>query len=267
MADFTLKTYGSLIAALSEQDYRFVCFNDYLSEPSGRVVILRHDVDRLPENSLRMALQEHASGIRGTYYFRIVPSSFDLDVIRKIHSLGHEIGYHYEDLVIVSRRRGRIREEELVEAAIESFSANLEKLRKVVPVTTICMHGSPLSRYDSKLLWKYHDYRKFGINGEPYLDTDWNRVLYLTDTGRRWNGNKFNVRDRTGSQGKQSGQGNDFHSTSDIIRAVTAGRLPDRIMITLHPQRWTDDPLPWMTELAGQTLRNIIKYFLITIRR
>ncbi|HYX05761.1 MAG TPA: hypothetical protein VE912_03425, partial [Bacteroidales bacterium] len=33
-----------------------------------------------------------------------------------------------------------------------------------------------------------------------------------------------------------------FHHTSDIIRAAQNGQLPDKIMITVHPQRWTNSP-------------------------
>ena len=45
-------------------------------------------------------------------------------------------------------------------------------------------------------LWKKYNYRDFGIIGEPYFDVDYSKVLYLTDTGRRWDGDKVNVRDR-----------------------------------------------------------------------
>ena len=90
---------------------------------------------------------------------------------------------------------GRL-EEELAKIAIESFRQNLNRLRELVPVKTICMHGSPMSRWDSRILWKYYDYRDFGIIGEPYFDLDFDKVLYLTDTGRKWNGEKSSVRDK-----------------------------------------------------------------------
>ena len=77
-----------------------------------------------------------------------------------------------------------------------SFRENLEKLRRVVPVETICMHGSPLSKYDNRKLWEKYDYRDFGIIGEPYFDVNFEEVLYLTDTGRRWDGDSVNIRDK-----------------------------------------------------------------------
>jgi len=39
-----------------------------------------------------------------------------------------------------------------------------------------------------------------------------------------------------------------FHSTFDIIEAVEGGRFPERVMMTFHPQRWTDNPVVWGKE-------------------
>ena len=58
------------------------------------------------------------------------------------------------------------------------------------------MHGSPKSKWDSRDLWKHYDYHQLGIDTEPYLDTDFSKVFYLTDTGRRWDGYKVSVRDK-----------------------------------------------------------------------
>ena len=50
-----------------------------------------------------------------------------------------------------------------------------------------------------------------------------------------------------------------FKSTQDIIDAAYAGRLANKIMITVHPQRWSDSLFPWMKELVWQNLKNLIK--------
>ena len=87
------------------------------------------------------------------------------------------------------RKDGKIKDkyrDELFELAIDDFRLNLEKLRKFYPVKTICMHGSPLSKWDNRDLWKKYNYRDYGIIGEAYFDIDFGEVLYLTDTGRRW---------------------------------------------------------------------------------
>jgi hypothetical protein len=120
-------------------------------------------------------------------------------------------------------------------------------------------------------------YSAYGIIGEPYFDLDFSKVLYLTDTGRRWDG-KASVRDKVGSQqfAVRSSQSADhsgnwepgtanliFRSTKNIISAARAGLLPDQIMLTFHPQRWTGRPLPWMQELVMQSMKNVGKRWLL----
>ncbi|MFC2151804.1 hypothetical protein ACFLSE_04685 [Bacteroidota bacterium] len=141
-------------------------------------------------------------------------------------------------------------------------------LIKQAPVSTICMHGSPLSKYDNKLIWKYFNYKDYGIIGEPYFDVDFSKVLYLTDTGRRWNGEKVSVRDKVSARNGEEETMSlfNFRKTKDIIRAAEKGELPDQIMFTFHPQRWTDQPVLWIKELVWQNTKNIVKYFLNKIR-
>ena len=158
-------------------------------------------------------------------------------------------------------------ENEIVDMGIESFKKNLDRLRRIVPVETICMHGSPLSRWDNRLLWKYYDYRDFGIEGEPYFDIDFDKVLYLTDTGRRWDGEAVSIRDKAqgaehraqSTEHRAQSTGRRFHSTFDIIAATEENKLPDQIMLTIHPQRWNDRTIPWIKELVWQNTKNVGK--------
>lgn len=249
--DFTVIKYNQLVKSLIESGFSFQSFHDFLKGEKSRPLILRHDVDLLPQNSLRFAQIQHELGIKGTYYFRAVPESWDEAIIKEIHALGHEVGYHYESL---TTSKGNL------EAAIKDFELNLGKLRKLVPVSTICMHGSPRSPYDSKDIWKKYDYRDFGIVGEPYFDVNFSEVLYLTDTGRRWDGDKVSVRDRVQSL-KFKVQS--FHRTKEIISSARQGILPPKIMFTFHPQRWTDKPLPWMKELVWQNMKNVVKRIIV----
>ena len=101
--DFTLNKYTQLLIALRQSGIQFH---------------LRHDVDLLPANSLRTAKIEHRMGLSATYYFRIVPESYDETIIREIAGLGHTIGYHYESLTTC---KGNI------ETAYHDFCQNLGK--------------------------------------------------------------------------------------------------------------------------------------------
>lgn len=94
MIDFTIKTYKTFLTAIFNQGYAFQTFSEFLLSPANKVIILRHDVDARKENSLRFAEIQYEMGIAGSYYFRVVPQSFDKEVIRKIAGMGHEVGYH-----------------------------------------------------------------------------------------------------------------------------------------------------------------------------
>jgi hypothetical protein len=266
MRDFTLHAYQKLLFALQQQGFMFMPFKDFnLRVINQKRIILRHDVDAHKENSLQFALLEHSMGVKGTYFFRIVPQSFDAKIIKQIAGLGHEIGYHYETM---HTNNGDI------DKAYDEFSRNLEFFRTIIPVVTICMHGSPTSKYDNRELWRKYDYRNLGIIAEPYFDLDFNEYYYLTDTGRRWNGDKINIRDKSSVKehekfrivnNKKTAYSPNFKSTKEIIEAVDRGSLPDKIMMTFHPQRWTDKLLPWYKELFWQNIKNVGKYFLTSM--
>jgi hypothetical protein len=38
------------------------------------------------------------------------------------------------------------------------------------------------------------------------------------------------------------------------------GRLPERVMINTHPQRWEDRAWPWVRELVWQNVKNGVKW-------
>jgi hypothetical protein len=269
--DFTVKRYTELLNVILDSGYSPCTYSEFLGEVRFKSIVLRHDVDRLPENSLLFARMQNSMGVKGTYYFRAKPCSWDEKIIREISMLGHEIGYHYEDFGTTALQTGIKDEKALAEKAIKSFEKNLRKLREIAKVDTICMHGLPISRWDGRLLWKYYNYRDFGIKGEPYFDTDFSKVLYLTDTGRRWDGSSVSIRDRAESGFQKSSSPlqpeSPIRTTNDLIKNLTGKKMPDCLMFTFHPQRWNDSIAPWLQELIFQNIKNTAKYMLIKLRR
>lgn len=246
--DFTLIKYHQLLTAFLQRGYQIMAYEDLFKKSlPEKYLIMRHDVDDLPEQSYLKAKIENELGIRSTYYFRIVEESNQPEVIKRIASLGHEIGYHYEDLSLAN---GNFKK------AIKYFEKNLAYFRTYYPVQTICMHGSPTSIWDNRMIWRDIKYKDYGIIAEPYFDTDFSSTLYITDTGRRWDGNKVSVRDKINNSFQHAFN---FRRTDDIITAVTKGTLPDKVMITTHPQRWHNSLSPWLKELVLQNFKNMIK--------
>ena len=247
MRDFTHRTYLELLNTIINAGYEFQTFQDFTLNPKDKVVILRHDSDKSSSSELEFAAMENQLGIKASYYFRI-PKTFRIKTIQRIMELGHEIGYHYEDLSVT---RGDFIK------AIQRFENNLNAIRRLYPVKTIAMHGRPLSLWNSKELWKKYDFRKYGIIAEPYISVDYQKVLYLTDTGSRWNGEKMIIRDSVLSSFNFN-----IHSTFQLIKLFSEKKLPDKIILNSHPARWNDNLFIWVTNYFIQQIKNIIKYFL-----
>lgn len=276
MRDFTLRTYKRLLEAAVASGCECITFEEYCATRQGiggrktlpeRFVILRHDVDKRPWYSVRMAEIEAQMGVKASYYFRIGKESNNPECIKLIAQLGHEIGYHYEDMSLCKGN---------YERAYEHFKHSLEYFRQFYPVRTCCMHGAPMSKYDSRALWEQsadaigstqhggrYDYRDLQLIGEPYYDVDFTQTLYLTDTGRCWDGYNYSIRDKVPEQQERWNKcGWWFHRTQEIIIAMEDHRLPPAVMITTHPQRWTDSWGPWLKELVAQNIKNLIKVVL-----
>ena len=256
--DFTLQKYTELLQIYQKAGYHFATFEMFCNGFSNDCfVVLRHDVDMKAENSLVTAKIEASLDIRASYYFRVVGESNRPEIIKEIASLGHEIGYHYEDMAIC---KGNVKK------AITHFNMQLDYFRQFYPVKTICMHGAPHSRFDGRDLWKHFDYHDFGIIGEPYLDIDFAKVFYVTDSGRRWDGFNVSLRDKVPVyQDEWIKKGWVYHNTNDILNAIENGSFPKQLMMTTHPQRWTDNTGQWLKELFVQSAKNIVKGIMVRL--
>ncbi len=248
--DFTHSIYKELLLAFKEAKYNFVTVDDYFKKDIDRpLIILRHDVDRYPNRSLQMATLEYNLGIKATYYFRTIPSTFKPNIIKKIANMGHEIGYHYESL---AQTNGDYKK------AIEDFEFNLKRLREIADIKNIAMHGRPTSKWDSRWLWREYDYKEFNIVSEPYFDIDFNRVFYATDAGRAWGDEGINLRDRVDSTFNIN-----IKHTQDLINALKNSSLPNEIMLNIHPEHWAKNLIEWYQIYLIRSIKNRIKRVLL----
>jgi hypothetical protein len=270
MKDFTFSAYKALLSRIIDKNYFILTFKDYiylikknnLDIHSGikqetllpqKIVIFRHDVDRIPANSLRMAHLENKMGIRSTYFFRYTNNIFKPDIIKEISLLGHEIGYHYEDLVTAKGD---------YEKAISLFKQHLNAFREIINIQTICMHGSPLSKWNNINLWDKYKYHDYGIILEPYIDIDYSEFFYITDTGRRWNNSTSNIRDTVNSTFNIT-----LKNTKHFISLIEENELPNKLIINIHPHRWFESGFMWYREFIIQNAKNVIKKGINTFRR
>lgn len=255
--DFTFKVYKRLLEEIKKTGRPVFSLGDYFME--GRSVpaffILRHDVDRRSYHALKMAALENELDLRATYYFRIRGGILEEDVIRKVARLGHEIGYHYE---VMDKARGQAR------LAGRLFAAELEMLRSIAEVRTAAMHGNPLTPWDNRDFWKYFHPERFDLLGEAYVGIDDPEIRYVTDTGRGWNRQRYNLLDsfpggRVRGLARSAG-------TGDLIGIIRRRRFK-KIYIQVHPNRWTWGCLRWYRQWGEDGIINGVKLGLNFIRR
>ena len=251
MRDFTLKAYCRYLDMIKKSYpliIRFDRFFKFDRQPES-FCLIRHDVDRKPQNALKMAKLEHAAGITSTYFFRTKKHTFDAKIISAIAALGHEIGYHYESL---SDAKGNM------QGAIRDFESNLQRLRNIAPVFTVCMHGRPLSAYDNKTLWEIAEQREklihqYHVLGEVYLDIDYTDIAYITDTGRNWSPQKANRRDRV-----QSDISLEFSNGQSLFDYLNNQPHP-KLVFLAHPERWTDNYFEYAIQYSVDGFANLVK--------
>lgn len=251
--DFTLSKFRQLCSAMKGK-YNFITMNEYVNADNKlpkRFVLMRHDIDRYAKDALKAARIEQEFGIRATYYFRSNKAVFVPDIIKEIERMGHEVGYHYE---VLSIAKGDYQK------AIKLFEDDVDKFKKICKLKTICMHGAVLSKYDNRDLWKYYDFRNFGLIGEAYLSADKN-LNYFTDTGRGWN-SKNNLRDFLPGKTEQIFAG----TTDDLIELIESNKISN-FYISLHPERWKSNVVNWSLYWLQDFVFNSGKKVLTTVRR
>lgn len=253
MREFSLQSYRQILLAARDGGYRMTTVQNHHREglPGQQLLLtLRHDVDRRPNNAVAMAMVEAELNITATYYFRVVPGSFDARAIEIISNLGHEIGYHYEDFYLARYNTDR---------ALHLFSEHLSKIRKLAPVKTISMHGSPLSKHSNLSIWQNLEFESFGVR-DCTLSFDWGGHVYFTDTGRTFGQTRANLRDEVGGM-----VFNNIRSNRDLENFLRDGEYP-LVLLNTHPERWDDTLSGWTGQYLRDLSVNAVKRVLSFIR-
>jgi len=97
--DFTLTEYAILIDN-AKKNYSFKGYTDF--DIKKRDILWRHDIDMSPALALKTAEIEFAKGVKATYFILLHSDFYNLldlqncTIIKKIISLGHDIGLHFD---------------------------------------------------------------------------------------------------------------------------------------------------------------------------
>lgn len=173
---FTYQAYRQLLALLRKQGYAFQNYHDY--KDSSRCVILRHDIDNSLSQAVCLAELEAEEGVQSTYFVLLRtdfynPASKSVQkALRRILSLNHEIGLHFDetfyspDLTLET-----ITQYLILECKIMSELLGSE-------VSSVSMHRPSKATLDA-------DIQIPGIINS-YGKTFFHDFKYLSDSRRRW---------------------------------------------------------------------------------
>jgi hypothetical protein len=98
---FTKQHYFDCLTKAQDLGYEIKPVKDY-DVMDDKVILLRHDIDYSLDYAHKLATWENRFGIKSSYYIHLHSETYNaleprsLEIIRKIHKLGHEIGFHYD---------------------------------------------------------------------------------------------------------------------------------------------------------------------------
>lgn len=101
ICNFTFKHYEEILKLAVKNRYHFLLFQES-SEKYKKIIYLRHDIDISPANAINFAKIENKYGIKATYFYLLhdifynILEKKNLEDIKKIYGLGHQIGLHFD---------------------------------------------------------------------------------------------------------------------------------------------------------------------------
>tara|TARA_Y100001968_G_scaffold322231_1_gene357941 strand:- start:319 stop:1068 length:750 start_codon:yes stop_codon:yes gene_type:complete len=173
--DFDLDSYGEIIFKIKNLGYKIVFFEDL--DFQNTHLILRHDVDISLESALKMAIYEANQDFYSTYFILLrsemynIYSSYSTEIIKRILSLGHRIGLHFDNSIYTNNDSNSIDENcEKECSALQSWFD--------IDINSISFHkpSKYLISLDKKLAGRINTYQSLYFK----------RILYCSDSRGDW---------------------------------------------------------------------------------
>ena len=180
--DFSLMHYSKCLDIAINSGYSFYKMKDVdMALKDNMSIIMRHDVDTQLDVAVEMAKIEFKKQICSTFFIRFHSHSYnplclkDARKIRKISSLGHEVGLHYESdfysLINSDSNYGMLLEINLLK---EIIGKDIKSIAPHEPTRTGIKNID--NKYAKSLNIKYQAYDKL------FFDN----FRYISDSSCRW---------------------------------------------------------------------------------
>lgn len=183
--NFSYKHYRDILRQAIEAGFTVTNFRDFKNlKNSSKIIILRHDIDALPERHLELAKIENSLKIKSSYFVRVhgqyyhLSSKKTLKILEKIKKLGHEIGLHSEARVLAPVFKMD---------AIDLFKSEKEVLEETfrTKVLTASEHGDlgHAKNFWQNNLFQQISKQKLGIKNHTQ---EYPKHTYLSDSLSCW---------------------------------------------------------------------------------
>jgi ubiquinone/menaquinone biosynthesis C-methylase UbiE len=190
---FSSVEYRSLLKLIKAKNYTVIKFSDIFINPlndSNSLLLLRHDVDNTLELALQLAEIEFEEGICSSYYFLLSGGFYNAiteqsrDIIKKIASLGHEIGLHFENPSLFQEDAKFL--ETILNKPVETFSQHnptIDGLKQIGNTTLVNAYDK---RITQDLKFKYISDSGMKWRKETAFDAIGAKRLYLLLHPEAW---------------------------------------------------------------------------------
>lgn len=172
--DFTRESYRQLIWSFIRQGYSVTSFDAVQADRKD--LLIRHDVDFLPEAVLPIADIENEMGVSASYFFLLkspfykVQDKATLEVISALISGGHVVGLHFDASLYPSSLK------ELEQAVAGECKAFESLVRQRIDIISFHRPSSALLGYRHTLAGRPH----------TYMPEFFNDIGYCSDSRGCW---------------------------------------------------------------------------------
>jgi len=184
---FTFRHYRAILEGALQSGYAFHEHLTYWRQrPSGRSILLRHDIDNFMKRAVEFGKIEASLGLKATYFVRIhgeYNPFYVNDYLRlmEIQKLGHELALHSDVLEFAALTGQSDRAEELLVREIRFLEAALGT--KVYGIAT---HRDLNSDAPNSMPWVSSlDLSRFGLEYDGYHPTFIRERKYVSEKVNR----------------------------------------------------------------------------------
>ncbi len=178
-SDFTELNYKELLRLAKLRNGTFCTYQDYFEKKIESPIIWRHDIDFSIHRAVKLAEIEADEGIKSTYFihfnsmFYNVLEKENIERVKNILQMGHEIGLHFDCALCPQASNGKI-EEEMI------FYKNLINDLFGMKIKAFSFHNPT-----SELLSLYSNAQYVGLYN-AYAEDIQKKLAYCSDSNGYW---------------------------------------------------------------------------------